>query len=174
MALAGVAAGEPAALKEVYARTSAKLFGLCLRILGDRGEAEDVLQEVYLSVWRRADSFDPGRSSPVTWLAALARNRSIDRLRSGGRQRPAAPIDAAMHVADSRPTADVLVEAADGRLRLALCLGELEERQAEPIRAAFFGGDTYRQLAERADVPEGTMKSWVRRGLLRLRDCLER
>ena len=82
-ALDRVAGGSEAALAEVYDRTSAKLFGICLRILGDRGEAEDALQEVYVSVWRRAGSFDASRASPITWLATLARNRAIDRLRVG-------------------------------------------------------------------------------------------
>ena len=81
-ALAGVARGEEPALKEVYERTSAKLFGVCLRILKSENEAEDVLQEVYLTVWRKAAAFDETRASPVTWLAAMARNRAIDRLRS--------------------------------------------------------------------------------------------
>src|SRR5215831_3598924 len=88
-ALARVAGGDRAALQTVYQGTSAKLFGVCLRILNDKSEAEDVLQEVYLTVWRKASSFDPARASPITWLVAIARNRSIDRLRAaaGGRRR---------------------------------------------------------------------------------------
>src|SRR5216683_4897247 len=81
-ALVRVAGGDRAALKMVYQDTSAKLFGVCLRILNDKGEAEDVLQEVYLTVWRKAATFDPARASPITWLMAIARNRSIDRLRA--------------------------------------------------------------------------------------------
>src|SRR5260370_19152389 len=94
-ALARVAGGDRAALKIVYQDTSAKLFGVCVRILNDKSEAEDVLQEVYLTVWRKAASFDPARASPITWLVAIARNRSIDRLRpvAGGRRMD--PIDAA-------------------------------------------------------------------------------
>src|ERR1700704_849135 len=83
-ALVRVAGGDRAALRIVYQDTSAKLYGVCLRILKDRAEAEDVLQEVYVTVWRKAGSFDPGRASPITWLVAIARNRSIDRLRAGG------------------------------------------------------------------------------------------
>src|SRR6266850_715523 len=81
-ALARVAGGDRAALQVVYQDTSAKLFGVCLRILNDKSEAEDVLQEVYLTVWRKAASFDPARASPITWLVAIARNRAIDRLRA--------------------------------------------------------------------------------------------
>lgn len=173
-ALERVGAGNQAALKEVYSRTSAKLFGVCLRILGDRGEAEDALQEVYVSVWSRAGSFDPARASPVTWLAVLARNRAIDRLRSGRRARSAEPIDEASHVADETDDAATMLEASEERSRLNRCVEELEERQAQAIRSAFFEGLNYRELAERTKVPLGTMKSWVRRGLLRLRECLDR
>src|SRR5262245_36674455 len=86
-ALVRVAAGDRAALRMVYQDTSAKLFGVCLRILNNRSEAEDVLQDVYVTVWRKAGSFDPGRASPITWLVAIARNRSIDRLRSSAQSR---------------------------------------------------------------------------------------
>src|SRR5213078_3280 len=82
-ALVRVAGGDRAALRMVYQDTSAKLFGVCLRILKDRSEAEDVLQDIYVTVWRKAATFDPSRASPITWLVAVARNRSIDRLRSG-------------------------------------------------------------------------------------------
>jgi RNA polymerase sigma-70 factor (ECF subfamily) len=173
-ALARVASGSESALQEVYQSTSAKLFGLILRILGDRGEAEDALQEVYVSVWRRAGSFDAARASPVTWLAAIARNRAIDRLRASGRPRPAEPIEAARDIADGGEDALARLQAGEERARLMGCVEELESRQASAIRSAFFGGLSYPELAERAGVPLGTMKSWIRRGLLRLRDCLDR
>lgn len=167
--------GSEAALAEVYSLTAAKLFGICLRILGDRGEAEDVLQEVYVSVWRRAADFDPGRASPVTWLATLARNRAIDMLRSGARRRAsAAPIEAAVAEPDQAGGPASELEASSDRARLLRCIGELERRQSNAIRTAFFEGLSYADLAEREGVPLGTMKSWVRRGLLRLRDCMER
>src|SRR6266496_535358 len=94
-ALVRVAGGDRAALRIVYQDTCAKLFGVCLRILRDRSEAEDVLQDVYVAVWRKAGTFDPGRASPITWLVAIARNRSIDRLRARAVDRRMAPIDAA-------------------------------------------------------------------------------
>jgi RNA polymerase sigma-70 factor (ECF subfamily) len=166
--------GEKAALETIYAATSAKLFGICLRILRDRQEAEDVLQEVYLSVWRRAGSFDPARASPITWLATLARNRAIDRLRSAKRTGGALPVDAALEVADPSPDALAAIESREDAVRLAGCIGELEERTARAIRAAFFGGLTYSDLAERDDVPLGTVKSWIRRGLMKLKECLQR
>src|SRR4029450_5928295 len=93
-ALMRAASGDRAALRLVYQQTSAKLFAVCLRILKDRSEAEDVLQDVYVTVWRKAASFDPGRASPITWMVAIARNRSIDRLRSraGGGRSPGRPV----------------------------------------------------------------------------------
>src|SRR5579875_4045071 len=92
-ALGAVANGDRAALKIVYRQTSAKLMGVCLRILGDRSEAEDVLQETYVTVWSRAGAYDPDRGlSPITWLATIARNKAIDRLRSSARFKDAQPI----------------------------------------------------------------------------------
>src|SRR3979411_1406523 len=100
-ALVRVAAGDRAALRMVYQDTSAKLFGVCLRILNDRSEAEAVLQDVYVTVWRKAASFDPGRASPITWMVAIARNRAIDRLRSSAMSRHAEAIANAYEVRDN-------------------------------------------------------------------------
>jgi RNA polymerase sigma-70 factor (ECF subfamily) len=173
-ALVRVAAGDRAALRMVYQDTSAKLLGVCLRILNDRAEAEDVLQDVYLTVWRKAGGFDPGRASPITWLVAIARNRAIDRLRASAVNRKMEPIEEAGAVHDAAPAADERLGDRQQQARLALCLGELEARQGAAIRAAFLDGSTYEELAERMRVPLGTMKSWIRRGLLKLRACLER
>jgi RNA polymerase sigma factor (sigma-70 family) len=172
-ALVRVAGGDRAAVRLVYQETSAKLFGVCLRILSDRSEAQDVLQDVYLTVWRKAGTYDPARASPITWLVAIARNRSIDRLRSGAVARRSEPIDTAQDVSDPAPGAADVLERAQENARLTGCLGELEQRHAEAIRSAFMDGLTYEELAGRMSVPLGTMKSWIRRGLLRLRACLE-
>jgi RNA polymerase sigma-70 factor (ECF subfamily) len=171
--LADVAGGDQAAFAELYERTSAKLFGICLRILKDRNEAEDILQDVYVNVWRSAGRFDSERASPITWLAVLARNRAIDRLRAQG-PRPSETIDAALDIADVSEDAPTGLERRQDAARLAHCLGELEDKQRAVIRSAFFDGFTYSELAARLDVPLGTMKSWIRRGLMRLRECLER
>lgn len=173
-ALALTGEGREDSLREVYDLTSTKLYGICLRILGDAEEAEDALQEVYVSVWRRAATFDGTRASPITWLATLARNRAIDRLRSSRRAGVPEPVEAAAEIPDPAPDALAGLEATQDRNRLMGCIGELEGRSANAIRQAFFGGLTYGELAERAGVPLGTMKSWIRRALLKLKACLER
>src|SRR5207342_3757973 len=109
-ALGRIPNGDRAALQTVYRLTSAKLFGVCLRILGEYGDAEDVLQEVYVTVWRKAADFDARRASPMTWLIALARNRSIDRLRATRMNRNMAPIEGATDVADTAVAADNALE----------------------------------------------------------------
>jgi len=167
-----VAAREAGALKAVYDSTSAKLYGICLRLLGDEAEAEDVLQEVYLTVWRKARIFDEARASPITWLATIARNRAIDRLRS--KRMPATDVAEALDIADVGPSSIDVLEQAQDASRLRHCLGELDERARTMIRSAFFEGFTYSELAAREAVPLPTMKSLIRRGLLRLRGCLER
>ena len=159
------------AFAELYRRTSAKLYGICLRMLHERGEAEDALQNAYTSVWRRADGFDPARATAMTWLIALTRNQCIDRLR----QRRDVQLDAGTTdlLVDPGPGPAAEGEAGQQRRRLEHCLGKLAAGQQQAIRAAFFSGATYNQLAERCGVPLATMKSWIRRGLIRLRQCLE-
>jgi len=172
-ALARIAGGDKSALRLLYRDTSAKLFAVCLRILHDEGEVEDVLQDVYITVWRRAGTFDPTRASPITWLVAIARNRSIDRLRSGAAARSRS-LDEAAEVSDDAPSALAQIESTDEHRRLVDCLNELEPRHAAAVRSAFFGGIAYEELARRMNMPLGTVKSWIRRSLLRLRECLER
>lgn len=172
-ALERAAAGEAAALEDIYRRTSAKLFSVILRILGDRNEAEDVLQEVYITVWNRAGSYDPGRGvSPITWLAAVARNRAIDRMRSRAVRRTQ-PLEVVAEAPDPAAPAWVALETADDSRRLASCLEALDPKQSTAIRTAFFDGVTYEALALKIGAPLGTVKSWIRRGLASLKACLD-
>ena len=170
--LASTAAGDRDAFARVYRATSAKLFGVCLRILRDRQLAEEVLQEVYLTVWRKAEQFEQGRASPMSWLVAVARNKAIDRLRERGGP-GLEPLDAGESVPDPAPRADALMETSDEYRRLAGCLQALDPRHAAVIRTAFWEGVTYDRLAAREGVPAGTLKSWIRRGMLSLKGCLE-
>ena len=109
------------ALARLYELTSAKLFGICVRICGERQAAEDVLQEVYLIIWKRAAGFEPGRASPITWLATIARNRAIDWRRAQGK-RVMTTIDEALPLADDRPLAPEMMLAAEAQGRLHLCV----------------------------------------------------
>jgi len=167
-----IAAGDRSALRQLYDATSAKLFAVCLRILSDREESEDVLQEVYVTIWRRADRFDAARASVMTWISTIARNRAIDRLRARGPLARSEPVET-LEIADGSDSAETLLAAADDRHRLNHCLGELDKRTEMVIRTAFFEGLTYDALARRMDQPLGTVKSWIRRGLAKLKGCLE-
>lgn len=170
-ALARVALQDRKALEEVYRRTSRKLFGICLRIFGERAAAEDAMQEVYLTIWHRAGSFDPERGNPITWLAVLTRNRAIDLLRRSGR-RPTAPIELAEMVADPAPDPEAVLLQHGDDARIVRCIEALAQSDAAIIRTAFFEGVTYAELAERIAMPLGTIKSRIRRALLKLRECL--
>jgi RNA polymerase sigma factor (sigma-70 family) len=170
-ALENIASGDRDAFAEVYRRTSVKLLGVCRRILPERQEAEEVLQDIYLTVWRRAGAFDATRGSAMTWLITLARNRAVDRLRASGR-RPTDPIEYADHVADPAPDAETQAIALDDSARLTFCLGQIDGTDASLIRTAFFEGATYTELAERVARPLGTIKSRIRRALVSLRECL--
>ncbi|MEF2070237.1 sigma-70 family RNA polymerase sigma factor [Consotaella aegiceratis] len=168
-----IANGDRAALRALYERTSAKLFGICVRVLPDREEAEDVLQEVYLTIWNKAGSFDPSRASPITWLATIARNRAIDRLRSLGARGHGRPIEDADQIGDDSPDPLAGLQHAQETERLHDCLKSLDQRARISIGAAYFGGLTYQELANRAAMPLGTIKSVIRRALIKLKGCLE-
>jgi len=172
-AMSRLASGDRAALEDIYRATSAKLLGICYRILGDEKEAEDALQDVYLTLWRRADRYDPDRASPIAWLATFARNRAIDRLRTGKVRRGSVSEDEAAPLADETPLAETMLIDAEREARVRGCLDTLDDTPRDAIRTAFFEGRTYAELADRMDVPLGTMKSWIRRGLAKLKACME-
>ena len=160
------------AFAELYKRTSSKLFGVCLRMLHDRGEAEEVLQETYTTVWRRAASFDAAKASAITWLITLSRNKAIDRLRQHREELLDDP-SRLNEAVDDEPTPAADAETRQEYQRLQHCLDELEPQQRDSVREAFFTGATYNELATRCMVPLGTMKSWIRRSLMQLRTCLD-
>lgn len=172
-AIAAIAHGDRVAFERLYRATSSKLFGVCLRVLPDRTEAEDVLQEVYATVWRKAVQFDRSRASAVTWLAMIARNKAIDRVRANPSSERNAPIEWADDVADPAPSPLNVTERATDNARLDTCMQQLDGRRRELIRTAFFDGATYEELAARLGSPLGSVKSWIRRGLQQLRACLE-
>lgn len=170
-ALHRTASGDTSGLGLVYQLTSAKLFGICLRICGDRQAAEDVLQDVYVKVWRRAGSFDAKRASPISWLAMIARNAAIDWRRTQYRHDTLDGGD--IHaIVDEAPLADAVVEQDEDRHRLLACLDGLDSSQSRIIRRAFLDGVTYQQLSDETGTPLGTIKSWIRRGMHKLKACL--
>jgi len=167
-----IAAGNKEAFEQFYELTASHVFAVILRMIRDRGEAEDLLQDVYMSAWRRADSFDPARGNAMTWLVTLARNRTIDRLRE--HRETEIDDDSAAELEDERPTPLDFAQRSEERQRLEACLQALEAKQRGTVKEAFFSGATYTELADRYQVPLGTMKSWIRRALLQLKLCLER
>jgi RNA polymerase sigma-70 factor, ECF subfamily len=171
--MARIALRDGDAFRAVYARTSPKLFSVCLRILKDRGDAEDALQEIYVKIWRNAARFAGSEQGPMPWLCAIARNHAIDLLRA---RRPASDSleDETRQFADDAPdpeTASVL--KGEGR-RIDRCMQELDPHRAEAVKSAYVEGLSYQELAKRHDVPLNTMRTWLRRSLLSLRECMER
>lgn len=183
-ALALVALGDRAAFADVYRLTRGHLFGVILRINTDRGQAEDVLQEVYVNVWRAAGGYDPSRSQAMTWLTTIARHRAIDSLRRGQHDpiaaavAPAVADDGSDDDRDRLPSdlpgpLELLQRATDAR-QLSRCVGELSAEQRQSLALAYYDGLSHSEVAARLVQPLGTVKSWLRRALLSLKDCLDR
>lgn len=172
IALLRTAQGDRAAFEFVYRQTSAKLFGVCLRIFPEHAEAEEALQDAYITIWNRAASFESGRASPISWLVTLTRNRAIDRLRARGKMHYT-DIDAANMIADPEPLADARLLMQSENDGLHNCIDALDPRDADFIRSAFLHGNSYGDLATKENTPLGTVKSRIRRALIKLRGCLE-
>jgi RNA polymerase sigma-70 factor, ECF subfamily len=170
--LSQVALGNREAFEALYRETSSKLFGICLRVLSERSEAEDALQDVFTTVWRKAAQFDITRASATAWLSMIARSKSIDRLRSLPARKAQADLELAQDLEDPGASPPQQAQAATDRVQLERCLDQLEPRRRALIRAAFFEGATYEELATRLKAPLGSIKSWIRRSLLQLRECL--
>ena len=178
------ALGDRTAFARLYDLTSGHLFAVVLRIQRDRALAEDLLQEVYVNVWRAMGSFDAAQSQPMTWLTSVARNKAIDSLRRAQAQ----PVLQSVHrddEDDDRPDldqqiadetagpVDLLSQAGDAR-RLNTCMQVLTASQRQSVALAFFDGLSHAEVAAHLHQPLGTVKSWVRRALLSLKECLER
>lgn len=168
--IARCALRDRAAFRALYERTSAKLFGVTLRILRDRSEAEEAIQEVYVKIWQRADRYVAGGTSPISWLVAVARNHSLDILRA--RRPKSEDIDVALEIPDAGPTPERATEESQERSRIDTCLATLEPDRAAAVRGAYLDGYSYDELAQRFEVPLNTMRTWLRRSLIKLRECL--
>ena len=169
--LVAIAAGSRADFADFYRTNCDMVFAILLRMLRDRTDAEDLLQEVFVRVWTRAGRYDPRLSNPRTWLVAITRNAAIDRLRSRQVRPVTQPVDPGLPGPGPGPEAQAI--AADQRTRLDGCLDELDADKAQAVRRAYLDGWSYEELARDADVPLNTMKTWLRRSLQRLRACME-
>jgi RNA polymerase sigma-70 factor, ECF subfamily len=166
-----VAARDRAAFSALYDVTSAKLYGVVVRILHRRDLADDVLQEVYIRIWERAVDYDAGKGSPIAWMAAIARNRALDEVR---RKAPVSIEDApeTLEVASEEPSPLDNLNQSQDMQRLARCLDGLEPDRRDMVVLAYRQGLSREELAERYGRPVPTIKTWLRRSLAQLRDCL--
>ena len=170
--LGQVAQGDTAAFERLYDEVAGPVYGLAVRILRDSAQAEEIAQEVLIQVWRKAAAFDPSRGGAMTWIMTLAHHRTVDRVRS--EQASAAREDQAGRreiPAAADGVAELVLDRLD-RQRVRDCLGSLTGAQRESITLAYYDGYTYREVAARIGLPLGTVKSRIRDGLIRLRDCL--
>lgn len=183
--MARIALGDRQAFESVYKATSGTLLAVIARVVGDRGQAEEILQEVYVTVWRSAAGYSPALGRPMTWLMSIARNRAIDGLRRRSREPDTLSRYAGGH--DDEPETDLLeqlpdpaagplalLEQASTRHTLERCMQGLVERQRASLALAYYDGLSHAEVAGQMAQPLGTVKSWIRRGLQTLRDCLER
>jgi RNA polymerase sigma-70 factor (ECF subfamily) len=167
--IARTALGDRRAFQALYRATAPRLFGVALLIAKRRDWAEDAMQEAFLALWRRAGDFKPERGSGLGWMATIVRNRAIDRVR----REPKFAGEADREAPDPAPDALAALVQSDEARRIARCLGELDEAPRRAIALAFYVGLSHTELAARLDAPLGTVKSWIRRGLARLRHCFE-
>ena len=171
--LSAVAKGDEAAFAELYQATSSKLFAVALRILRSRDQAEEVVQECYFKIWEKAGGFDPQIAAPMTWMAAIVRNRALDEVR----RRPARAFADVSEIdnieSDDEPPIAALERREDVE-KLMRCLEGLEPEKKQMVQLAYLHGMSREALAKRFDRPEGTIKTWLHRSLALLKGCLER
>ncbi|MFG6136430.1 MULTISPECIES: sigma-70 family RNA polymerase sigma factor [Halomonas] len=159
------------AFAELYDATSAKLYGTVLRILKERGRTDDVVQEVYVTIWQKAGQFDDGRASAIAWMASIARHAAIDELR----RRPRAPHesdDVLDQTPSDAPGAREHAERDENARRLHACLAELEGNRRDMVRLAYLDGWSRADLAAHFEQPVNTVKTWLHRALKQLKGCL--
>ncbi len=182
--LSRVALGERQAFAELYQHSSAHLFGVILRICPQRALAEDVLQEVYVNVWRAAQRYEAAQSQPLTWLTSIARNRAIDAVRRLKTEPDTVTgslaadddqdDDVYAHHPDAGPGPEELLQQASHAALLQGCMGGLSAQQQQCLALTYYQGLSHAEVASHLGQPLGSVKSWVRRGLQALKDCLER
>lgn len=177
--MAAISSGDSSALAALYDRHSSTVYGLCVRILKERTEAEEVLGDVFLEIWNRADRFDATRGHPLTYLLSLTRSRALDRLRSRSRRdrvvlytsdQDRSSSSGSRAIATSDPLRDTLV--TELRAHLDLALGGLHPAQRRALELAYFDGMSHSEIAAALGEPLGTVKTRIRQGLIHLRESL--
>ncbi|GAB7548925.1 MULTISPECIES: sigma-70 family RNA polymerase sigma factor [unclassified Cupriavidus] len=175
--LQGAAMGDRQALRQLYDQTATKLFGLALRITNRHDWAEDVVQESFVSIWHHAGDYRPHLAAPMTWMTAIVRNRALDCLRRQAAARASQTVELddtlGEWLADDAAGPAELALASQEARALNQCLQRLEQPQRQAISLAYLKDMSHSELSEQLQVPLGTIKSWIRRGLERLRTCLE-
>lgn len=169
--ITAVGQGNRTAFEQLYAATRAKLYGVVLRILRRRDLADEVMQETYLKIWTSARLFDPAKASPITWMVTIARNRAIDLVR----KRSEASLEEeseAMEVAADIPNPLAARELNEDLKRLMACIGALDADRQKMVLLAYYDGLSREQLAAKFGKPVNTIKTWLRRSLIEIRECL--
>jgi RNA polymerase sigma-70 factor (ECF subfamily) len=167
-----VASQDRMAFEKLYDLASPKLYGVCLRLLGNATEADDAMQEVFIKIWNKADYYQLGEASAMGWLYAIARNHCLDNLRA--RKLPLRSMAQMLDIADKGPSPEKSALITDEGRRIDRCMSELDPDKAAAVKAAYVEGYSYAELSQHYDVPLNTMRTWLRRSLLKLRDCLKR
>ncbi|MEJ2693045.1 MAG: sigma-70 family RNA polymerase sigma factor [Candidatus Thiodiazotropha sp.] len=171
--LAACASKDKIAFADLYESTSAKLFGLLLRILKRHDTAEDCLQEVYLKIWNKAGEYKPYAAAPMTWMSSIARYQAIDLLRRDKREVTEADTSGIADQIDLDRSPEEHAAALTEEKMLDHCIGQLKSEHRQVFVLAYFKGLTHVELAQQAEIPVGTVKTWIRRGLETLKRCLE-
>ncbi len=169
--IANIALSDRKAFDRLYESVSSKLFAVTMRILKDRERAEDALQEVFVKIWQKAASYRAGQQAPMAWLVTIARNHSIDVIRANKRVHD--DIEDHYDLKSSDPTPEQVSINKGERGRIENCLEELEPQKAEAVVSAYVEGYSYQELADRYSIPLNTMRTWLRRSLMSLKDCLD-
>ena len=165
-----VSLGDRQAFSQLYRRSSPKLFAILVRILKNRSEAEDALQEVFMKIWQRADRFSAEEGRAETWLSTIVRNHAIDLIRA--RKPVSSSIDEAYDLASDAPDPEAAAVSSSEGGRIEKCMQRLESDKAEAVKRAYVEGLSYQELADFYNIPINTIRTWLRRSLLKLRECL--
>lgn len=170
--ISSVALGDQQAYRRLYDATSPKLFAIALRILREESRAEDVLQDSFVNIWNGAAGYNASLSAPMTWMVTIVRNRALDYIRRTDHRTVELDDDLEAVLESNRPTPADLASAGQDAASLQHCLKRLDAGQRQAIAFAYFQGLTHSELAATLKIPIGTVKTWIRRGLEKMRRCL--